>query len=167
MIKVQNNSEPFLFNIYSMRQRKYISTSILEYLSSKNKVYRGIGDRINKTYGGVSDDGMGIFWTDNLTMAKWFAGLIDFNPNTEKYETISNDGEILEKMLNFKNPYIINSTDEDYDSFQQYMDEIETSGGVEKYKQNLIDKNHDGIILKNNTTNYYEDGTYDIYIELI
>jgi hypothetical protein len=47
------------------------------------------------------------------------------------------------------------------------MDEIETSGGVEKYKQNLIDKNHDGIILKNNTTNYYEDGTYDIYIELI
>ena len=67
--KVQNNSEPFLFNIYSMKQRKYISTSILEYLSNKNKVYRGIGDRINKTYGGVSDDGMGTFWTDNLTMA--------------------------------------------------------------------------------------------------
>lgn len=52
-------------------------------------------------------------------------------------------------------------------NINQYMDEIETSGGVEKYKQNLIDKNHDGIILKNNTTNYYEDGTYDIYIELI
>lgn len=147
-----------------MKQRKYISTSILEYLSNKNKVYRGIGKVINKTYGG-SDDGMGTFWTDNLTMAKWFAGLIEFNCSTEKYEPISNNGEILEKTLSFKNPYIINSTDEDYDSFQQYMDEIETSGGVEKYKQNLIDKNHDGIILKNNTTNYYEDGTYDIYIE--
>jgi len=30
----------------------------------------------------------------------------------------------------------------------------------------LIEKNYDGIILRNCSTNYYEDGTYDIFIEL-
>jgi hypothetical protein len=41
-----------------------------------NKVYRGVGNTINYTYNG-SDDGMGIFYTDNIIMAKWFAGLIE------------------------------------------------------------------------------------------
>ena len=47
------------------------------------------------------------------------------------------------------------------------MDEIETLGGVESYKENLLSNGYDGIILKNNNTNYYEDGTYDIYIDLL
>lgn len=153
-----------------MNLKKNIATTLNEFLNeqknNKNtKVYRGLGKVINSTYNG-SDDGIGTFWTDNLTMAKWFAGLIDYDVNTERYEIISTDGEILEKYINFKNPYIINSDDEDYDSFQTYMDEIKDFGGVEKYKEFLLKKNHDGIILKNNNTNYYEDGGYDIYIEL-
>lgn len=152
-----------------MKLRKFIATTIREYLNEqynfKNiKAYRGVGKNINKTYGG-NDDGIGVFWTDNLTMAKWFAGLIDYDVNTEKYENISTDGKILEKTLSFLNPYIINSDDEDYDSFQHYMDNIKNFGSVEKYKSYLIKNDYDGIILKNNNTNYYEEGVYDIYIE--
>lgn len=152
-----------------MELRKFIANTIRECLNENHhfnnlKAYRGIGKNINKTYGG-NDDGIGVFWTDNLTMAKWFAGLIDYNVNTDRYEDISTEGKILEKTLSFLNPYIINSDDEDYDSFQQYMDEINSFGGVMKYKSYLIKKGYDGIILKNNNTNYYEDGVYDIYIE--
>ena len=148
---------------------KHIKTTIKEFLNENQNgftetVYRGIGKRINYTYNGT-DDGMGIFWTDNLTMAKWFAGLIEYNGDTDKYEEISTDGKIISKKLNLKNPYIINSDDEDYDSFQQYMNDIKDSGGVDNYKNNLLNNNYDGIILKNNNTNYYEDGVYDIYIE--
>ena len=153
-----------------MELRKFIATTIREYLNENNnmkniKAYRGIGNRINATYGG-NDDGIGIFWTNNLTMAKWFAGLIDYDVNTERYEVISTEGKVITKTLNFINPYIINSKDGDYDSFQQYMDEISKAGGVEKYKSFLLKKHKDGIILKNNNTNYYEDGVYDIYIEI-
>ena len=128
------------------------------------QAYRGIGKRINATYGG-NDDGIGIFWTDNMTMAKWFAGLIEYDVDTDQYENISEDGKVIEKTLNFNNPYVITTDDEDYDAFQQYMDEIKEIGGVETYKSNLIDKGYDGIILEDNNTNYYEDGTYNIYIE--
>jgi len=60
-----------------MELRKFIATTIREYLNEnyhfKNlKAPGGIGKNINKTYGG-NDDGIGVFWTDNLTMAKWFA----------------------------------------------------------------------------------------------
>jgi hypothetical protein len=152
-----------------MELRKFIATTIREYLNENYhfnnlKAYRGIGKNINKTYGG-NDDGIGVFWTDNLTMAKWFAGLIDYNVNTDRYEDISTEGKILEKTLSFLNPYVINSDDEDYDSFQQYMGEINSFGGVIKYKSYLIKNGYDGIILKNNNTNYYYDGVYDIYIE--
>lgn len=151
--------------------RRYISTNIYDYIlenqniKNKIKAYRGIGNQINSTYGGVSDDGIGIFWTDNIIMAKWFAGLIEYNGNIGRYEKVSNDGKIIQKLLTFDNPYIINSKDQDYDSFQTYMDEIDNFGGVEKYKTYLIQNNYDGIILKNNNTNYYDDGVYDIYIE--
>jgi hypothetical protein len=147
--------------------RKLIKKILLEYSEEGTMVYRGIGDRINATYNG-SDDGMGTFWTDNLTMAKWFAGLIDYDVNTDRYEKIKNsNGKIIEKQIRFESPYIIDSDDEDYDSFQQYMDEIDDFGGVESYKENLLSNGYDGIILKNNNTNYYEDGTYDIYIDLL
>lgn len=147
--------------------KKLIRKILLEYSEEGTKVYRGIGDRINATYGG-SDEGMGTFWTDNLTMAKWFAGLIDYDINTDRYEKIKNSkGKIIEKTIGFKNPYIVDSDDEDYDSFQQYMDEIDDFGGVEPYKENLLSNGYDGIVLKNNNTNYYEDGTYDIYIDLL
>jgi len=150
-----------------MKLRNFIATIIRKHLNENvniGKAYRGIGKNTNKTYGG-NDDGIGIFWTDNLIMAKWFAGLIDYDVNLERYKRISNDGKILQKVLNFNKPYIINSEDEDYDSFQQYMDEIDSFGGVEKYKSHLVENGYDGIILKNNNTNYYGDGVYDIYIE--
>lgn len=147
---------------------KNIKTTITEFLNEhKNisiKAYRGIGNKTNFTYGG-NDDGIGTFYTDNLTMAKWFAGMIEFNSNTGRYENIYSEGKIIEKLLTFNNPYIINSNDYDYDSFQMYMDEIERYGGVLKYKQYLVNKQYDGIILKNNNTNYYEDDYYDIYIK--
>lgn len=131
-------------------------------------VYRGVGGKINATYGNSSDEGMGVFWTDNLTMAKWFADLIDYDVNTDRYEKTGNKkGKVLKKELKFDNPYIVDSDDEDYDSFQTYMDEISDIGGVYEYKKMLEEKGHDGIILKNCRTNYYEDGTYDIFIELM
>lgn len=142
----------------------HIITSILEYNeNSPILVYRGIGDKVNYTYGG-SDNGMGTFYTDNIIMAKWFAGLIEYNPEIEDYEKTSNSGKLISKKINFKKPYIINSDNEDYDSFQLYMDEIKYSGGVKKYKNILLNKKHDGIILKNNNTNYYKEGNYNIYI---
>lgn len=147
--------------------RTRIKTILKEEFENSTTVYRGIGDRINATYGKVSDDGMGVFWTDNLTMAKWFAGLIDYSVNTDRYENIKGSkGKILTKKIKFDNPYIVDSDDEDYDSFQMYMDEISDIGGVEEYKKMLIENNYDGIILRNCSTNYYEDGTYDIFIEL-
>jgi len=144
-----------------------IKTILKEEFENSTTVYRGIGDRINATYGKVSDDGMGVFWTDNLTMAKWFAGLIDYSVDTDRYENIKGSkGKILTKEIKFENPYVVDSDDEDNDSFQVYMDEIYDFGGVDKYKEMLIEKNYDGIILRNCSTNYYEDGTYDIFIEL-
>ena len=137
--------------------RTFIKTTIkeclVEQINNKNiKAYRGVGKNINATYGKTSDDGIGVFWTDNIIMAKWFAGLIDYDVNSERYEIISTGGKVLEKTLNFKNPYIVDSDDEDYDSFQNYIDEIAAFGGVEKYKSALIKKKHDGIILKNNNS---------------
>jgi hypothetical protein len=144
-----------------------IKTILKEEFENYTIVYRGIGDRINATYGKVSDDGMGVFWTDNLTMAKWFAGLIDYSVDTDRYENIKGSkGKILTKEIKFENPYVVDSDDEDYDSFQVYMDEIYDADGVDKYKEMLIEKNYDGIILRNCSTNYYENGTYDIFIEL-
>ena len=144
-----------------------IKTILKEEFENYTIVYRGIGDRINATYGKGSDDGMGVFWTDNLTMAKWFAGLIDYSVDTDRYENIKGSkGKILTKEIKFENPYVVDSDDEDYDSFQVYMDEIYDADGVDKYKEMLIEKNYDGIILRNCSTNYYENGTYDIFIEL-
>lgn len=150
---------------------KNYATFVLE--KNSMKVYRGIGPNINATYGGVSDAGMGVFWTDNLTIAKWFGGMIEFNPETGKYDEIKNStGKVIQKSLNLKNPYIYDIDHKDYDvdngwdSFQIYMEDIKTAGGVQNYKQNLINKGYDGIYLIGNNTNYYVDnGTYNVYIE--
>ena len=134
---------------------------------TETKVFRGINKsgNVNATYNG-NDDGMGTFYTDNETMAKWFAGLEDYDVDKESYVPTGNtDGEVITDDINLKNPYIIDSEDEDNDSFQVYMDEIKESGGVEAYKEKLIAEGHDGIILQNCNTNYYNDGTYTIYID--
>jgi hypothetical protein len=133
------------------------------------KVYRGVGSIINATYGGISDDGLGVFWTDNLIMAKWFAGMVEYDPDKGKYVSIRNsDGKIIESTIQFNHPYVIDyfDEDEDEDSFQIYMKEIDDIGGVENYKNKLLNEGYDGIELIGNTTNYYNNGTYNIYIEL-
>jgi hypothetical protein len=133
------------------------------------KVYRGIGSKINTTYGGVSDDGLGVFWTDNIIMAKWFAGMIEYDSDKEEYVSIENsNGKIIESTIKFNHLYIINYYDEEenIDSFQIYMNEIKDNGGVENYKKKLLNEGYDGIELLGNTTNYYNIGTYNIYIEL-
>jgi hypothetical protein len=82
--------------------RTRIKTILKEEFENYTIVYRGIGDRINATYGKGSDDGMGVFWTDNLTMAKWFAGLIDYSVDTDRYENIKGSkGMILTKEIKF------------------------------------------------------------------
>ena len=140
---------------------KAIITKINEYFTS-SVVYRGIGP-VNATYGG-SDKDMGVFWTDNYIMASWFAGLVEYDPSLNLYVNKESGGRVIESRLRFENPYIIDSDDSDEDSFQMYINAIKKIGGVNNYKSSL--KNYDGIILKNNTTNYYLDGTYNIYIEI-
>jgi hypothetical protein len=131
--------------------------------------YRGINHTdINSTYGGINDDGMGQFSTDNLTMAKWFAGLTEYNPNKDKYVKVKNNGEVIELTITVTNPYIIDmGVDVDDDSVQIYFNEIEKHGGVTGYRKFLMDQKYDSIILKNCTTNYYEDGkVYTVFIVL-
>ena len=149
--------------------------SILENTQFKETVYRGINIKpdANKVYGTeYSDEGIGTFWTDNITMAKWFAGMIDFDIDSGQYKEIKdNKGKLLEEKIKLNNPYIINSSHKDYnlertemDSFRIYLKEIRESEGVDNYKNYLTERGFDGIILKDNITNYYADGTYDIYI---
>lgn len=152
--------------------RTLFSSESKSAVKNKIKVYRGTGDRVNATYGGVSDDGMGVFYTTNKNMAEWFAGMKEYNPDSSKYENTGKDGKIIEKEVLLNNPYIIDSShkdydlDREYDSFHIYMQEIKNAGGVDKYKSKIIAGGYDGIILKGNTTNYYGDGQYDIVIEI-
>ena len=132
-------------------------------------VYRGEGG-FNPTYGG-SDEGMGKFYTNSPVMAAWFAGLLQYDAELGEYVNVPHDGEVVTSELTLKNPHIIDSSHPEYDlnwerdSFHIYMDEIKAHGGVENYKKRLKALGRDGIILKDNVTNYYEDGTYDIYVK--
>ncbi len=131
--------------------------------------YRGINNStINATYGGINDDGMGQFSTDSLIMAKWFAGLTEFNPDKAKYVKVKNDGEVIELEINVDNPYIIDEGKfVDEDSVQKYFAEIKAHRGVKKYKKYLKNQGYDSIILKNCDTNFYvDDEVYTVYIVL-
>lgn len=131
------------------------------------KVYRGEGGPKNITYGGGTDDGMGIFYVDNLDMAGWFAGIKKYDDNSGKYKSVRGPGKVITETIFFTNPYIFEQgfNHGEIDSFNSYMLEIKRLGGVEKYRKDLISKGHDGIILKNNDTNYYGDDPYNIYIK--
>jgi hypothetical protein len=139
----------------------------------KQKVYRGVGERVNETYGGRTDEGLGVFYTDNKTMAKWFAGLIEYDVDTERYESTGEKGNVEISTIELENPYIIDSTHEDYDidnehtSWNILMEKMDAKDKkeVESFVSKLVSEGYDGIVLKDNTTNYYEDGTYDIYVK--
>ena len=128
------------------------------------EVYRGQGDVINEVYGGPSDDGMGTFYTDNKQMAEWFAGNSEYDPEKEKYVSLGKKGTVGKSKISMHNPYVIDKGNSEEDAVQEYFGEIERAGGMRQYRDALVGKGHDGIILKNNATNYYGDGRYDVYI---
>lgn len=120
----------------------------------------------NPTYGGITDHNLGIFFTDNLTMAKWFAGLIEYD--NDKYVNIENsNGEVISAKLNIKNPWILSDHVQNIDiddPGQTYFDTVENMGGGQKMRETLQEKGYDSVIVENATTNYYEDGSFNMYI---
>lgn len=121
------------------------------------------------TYGGVVDNGLGIFFTDNLTMAKWFAGLTEYDSDVDEYVDVKGPGRVISVKLNIKNPWILNDEvtvqDED-DPGQDYFRIVEENGGGQKFREKLMNEGYDSVIVKDVTTNYYADGTYDIVVVL-
>jgi len=137
------------------------------------KLYRGVGDRVNVTYGKRTDEGLGDFWTNNRTMAEWFAGLTEYDVNTERYQPTGGNGKVLEQVIELQNPYVIDSSHPEYeidnenDSWQILMDDMDakTKDEVQEYVSKLVRQGYDGIVLKDNQTNYYESDTYDIVVK--
>lgn len=137
------------------------------------QTYRGINDHItNSTYNG-SDNGLGVFSTDNLTMAKWFANMVEYSPEKGEYIDVPDSkGRIIEEKIDLDSSYIIDESNEFYDidngidSFQIYIEEIDLLGGVKNYKEYLLNNCYDSVVLKGCKTNYYEEGTYTIFIDL-
>lgn len=121
----------------------------------------------NSVYNGISDNNLGIFFTDNLTMAESFANVIEFDPNSGKYINSNNIGYVYEVNILTKNPYIlqehINNIDED-DATQTYFNLIEKYGGSNNFKKYLISNGYDSIIVHNCTANYYENDIYTIIV---
>lgn len=125
---------------------------------------------LNNVYGSeFNDNNLGIFFTDNITMSKQFAGLIEFNQNSGKYENTNTVGYIYNCDLDINNPWIlqeqINNIDVD-DAGQTYFNIIEKYKGGKNFRDYLIKNNYDSVIVYDMTTNYYEDGTYSICVVL-
>jgi len=119
----------------------------------------------NNTYGGTIDNGLGIFFTDNLTMAKWFGQAIKYSSDDDGYINTDTQAYLitaeltLNKSLEFKN-----ENEKFDDSYQQYFEFIEKIGGVDICREKLLSAGYDSIIIYNADTNYYADGTYDAYV---
>lgn len=121
----------------------------------------------NQTYGGDDelDNGLGIFFTDNLTMAKWFAGMVEYDG--DKYAK-RKGGHVIEARVTINKPYMIEAKGDDVeygdDGVQEYFRQIKKAGGVAAFKKQLDKEGYDGVIVKGNNTNYYESGTYDVWV---
>lgn len=150
-----------------------LQNSIVDNNPFKGRVFRGVGERVNVTYGGRTDEGLGDFYTDNKIMAGWFAGTMEFDLDKGDYAKTGRPGKVSESILEIRNPYTIDENDPDYnedseyDSWQIFMNRMnaKTKENVQDFVTRLISKGHDGIALKGNTTNYYASGTYDIYVK--
>jgi len=125
-------------------------------------------DVSNPIYGGSSPDhGLGIFFTDNLTMAKWFAGLSEYDPEqAEGYVPTGKEGFIIAAKLNISKPWVLqdHAVELDEDPGQTYFNIVSQAGGGEKFKSLLMKQGYDGVVVKGMTTNYYGDGTYNMYV---
>jgi len=147
-------------------------------VNSNNVVYHGttrkftsfkINSEIStNTYGGTTDQALGIFFTDNIIMAKWFAGLIEYSLNYDKYvKTDNTNGQIISAKLNMKNPWILKDHIDDIDvddPGQTYFQTVDSMGGGENMRKTLQEQGYDGVIVNNMNTNYYADGDYNIYV---
>jgi len=140
------------------------------YHGTKNKfdAFKVGSEVANPTYGKVLDHGLGIFFTDNLTMAKFFAGISYYDVEAEGYVDEPVDGaRVVSAKLDIKNPFIVNDhveeVDED-DPGQDYFDLVKQAGGGDKFRKQLIDQGYDGVIVNGATTNYYEEGSFSIVV---
>lgn len=147
----------------------------LLYHGSKNKFSAfKLGSKVNNpTYSSSDfDHGLGIFLTDNLTMAEWFAGVSYYNMNfgAEKYEPTGDSGYVYSVKIDIDKPYIINHhheiDEDDDDPGQKYFEVVKNFGGGRKFREYLIKNGYDSVILKNATTNYYQEGSFDIIVVL-
>jgi hypothetical protein len=147
--------ESFSEILYHGTNRKFASFKLSDQIS-------------NPTYGAkMPDNGLGIFFTDNLTMAKWFAGIVDYDADTERYEDIGGYGRVIEARVNVKNPWVlsdhVDKVDDD-DPGQTYFEVVEKMGGGAKMRETLQAQGYDGVVVDGMSTNYYEDGTYKMVV---
>lgn len=193
----QNKNNGFLIDYYpdttwgnvgAMISAKTVKEQIIGFVNSnKPKVvtesnykilYHGTADDfvefkldkniVNHVYGSGPDNGLGIFFTDNKTMAKWFAGGIEYDCDVDSYVTTGKENSFIitaEVSMN-KTLEILNENEKFEDSIQQYFALIEKVGGAQELRQILISEGYDSIFVGNATTNYYEEGTYDMYVIL-
>lgn len=174
---LQSGKMPSDFTDLLMPKKKPVIDQVLYH--GTNRQFKGKlkpGQEINNpTYGTedekFADNSLGIFFTDNKTMAQWFAGGKEYDGDKDKYISTGNgNARVIEKRVVMHNPYIIDQSHPDYDADNDqdsaaiYFDEIEKAGGAKQYKKDLLDKGYDGIVLRGNTKNYYGDGTYDMFV---
>jgi hypothetical protein len=124
-------------------------------------------DVSNPLYGEAAPDhGLGIFFTNNLTMAKWFAGLSEYDPEqAEDYIPTGRNGVIMVARLNIANPWTPQDQGlDEEDPGQAYFNAVTRAGNGTNLKRLLAEQGHDGVVVKGMTTNYYGEGTYDMYV---
>lgn len=122
----------------------------------------------NPVYGtDAPDRGLGVFFTDNLVMAAWFAGIVDFDPDEGDYVRTGQAGRVLSASLSVKRPWVLQEHVDDIDQDdpgQTYFETVERMGGGERMRELLSDQGYDCVVVHGMTTNYYRDGSYSIYV---
>lgn len=122
----------------------------------------------NPVYGtDVPDHGLGVFFTDNIVMAAYFAGMVEFDPGEGDYVHTGRDGRVMSVRLKVERPWVlqehVDNIDQD-DPGQTYFETVERMGGGERMRELLSDQGYDCVVVHGMTTNYYRDGSYSIYV---
>lgn len=165
--EINDGGGSVLFVLHSTVEESAAASEILYHGTTKKFDKFEIAKPVaNAPYNATPDNGIGIFFTDNPTMAKWFAGMVEFDGEKGEYVNTHNGGRLVMAKAKLESPYVIKGTDPDNedDGVQEYFDQIKKAGGADKFKNALVDKGHDGIVIEDCNTNYYEDGTYKVVI---